>query len=339
MMKIGFGTAKRGLEFYVAFEDRRWTTWFTSHYETSPKFEHQAFIEYVKKRVDQEIPLEATSATTPQPKAKMTAAKSKAKASVPTSSEKSWTQGQIRAPCGVRCGKPVGSIYGRAHAGNRNCPTGGQDGSGLPESSGAEQSNDPHGERHAGDPQPCSSTECQIRAMSTDHSASDESVPDTDFVFLSHPDSHNSGKQICRLIQQYQGELDSCLKSVQHQSHRRLDLLEVMCSSESELTKQMLHLGGSAMRFGRTEGDLKTPGGRKQLFLMMCRYQPRNIWYSPDCGPWCLWSNLNMNKSLALQEKILAQRQDHLWQISLGIVLLRFQKEHDRHFHSEQPNG
>ena len=247
--------------------------------------------------------------------------------------------GQIRAPCGVRCGKPVGSIYGRAHAGNRNCPTGGQDGSGLPESSGAEQSNDPHGERHAGDPQPCSSTECQIRDMSTDHSASDESVPDTDFVFLSHPDSHNSRKQIGRLIQQYQGELDSCLKSVQHQSHRRLDLLEVMCSSESELTKQMLHLGGSAMRFGRTEGDLKTPEGRKQLFLLMCRYQPRNIWYSPDCGPWCLWSNLNMNKSLALQEKILAQRKDHLWQISLGIVLLRFQKEHDRHFHSEQPNG
>ena len=60
-------------------------------YEASPKYEHQLFIEYVKKRVDQELENQSTTTPSPQPKAKMMATKSKAKP-VPTASEASWTQ-------------------------------------------------------------------------------------------------------------------------------------------------------------------------------------------------------------------------------------------------------
>lgn len=243
---------------------------------------------------------------------------------------------QVRARGGIRCGELLGTVHGRTDSGNSNRTLGRQDGPGLPRQPGFEHPNDPHGERHAGDPQPCSSTECQSRAVSPDSSILH--VPDTDFVFHSHPDSNSTRKKIQQLIRKFQGELDSCVQG-SFTSHRRLDLMEVMCSPESELTNQMLSLGGSAMRFGKAEGDLNTTDGRRNLFQKLVRYRPRNIWFSPDCGPWCLWSNLNMNKSLKMFEKILEQRDKNLWQISLGIVLLRFQQSNHSHFHSEQPSG
>ena len=43
----------------------------------------------------------------------------------------------------------------------------------------------------------------------------------------------------------------------------KLDLLEVMCSSESELVKQATLMGGRAKRFGLAEGDLQTVSGRQ----------------------------------------------------------------------------
>lgn len=98
-MKIEFGTAKRGLEFQVAFEDQKWTDWFISHYEKSTKYEHMAYVEYVKKQLDHMTSNGGYPSTTPQQKAKMTAAKTLSKPKAAPASEHSWTQ--IKSEHGV----------------------------------------------------------------------------------------------------------------------------------------------------------------------------------------------------------------------------------------------
>jgi hypothetical protein len=48
---------------------------------------------------------------------------------------------------------------------------------------------------------------------------------------------------------------------------------------------------------------------------------------------------MNMGKSIASCEAILAKRRDQLWQIALGIVLFRHQQKIHAHFDMEQPRG
>eukprot|EP00435_Cladocopium_sp_Y103_P050848 s935_g15.t1 len=122
-------------------------------------------------------------------------------------------------------------------------------------------------------------------------------------------------------------------------SSARVDLYEIMCSSQSELTKQVLNLGGKALRFSQAEGDLSTQEGRRKLFINLLIHRPRHLWYSPVCNPWCLWNQFNAMRSLSQNEQIFKNRMESLWQISLGIVLYEFQKSIDSHFHHEQPHG
>ena len=154
-------------------------------------------------------------------------------------------------------------------------------------------------ERHAGNPQPCSKSECQSRTVSPWENDVSDLHADNDFVFHSESQGLDYQRNIQNLILMFQNEYhEALIGQKETRSHRRLDLLEVMCSSSSELTNQMLRLGGSAMRFGVSEGDLSSPEGRFKLFQVIIKYRPKHLWFSPECGPWCLWSNLNMNKSL-----------------------------------------
>jgi hypothetical protein len=119
----------------------------------------------------------------------------------------------------------------------------------------------------------------------------------------------------------------------------RLDVLEVMCSENSELTKQVLQLNGNAQRFGLKEGDLRQASDRMRLFRLILLRKPKSLWYSPECGPWSMWNFLNMGKSLELEEKLMYKRFQHVWQIALGVVLYRVQVSQGNHFHWEQPGG
>ena len=167
------------------------------------------------------------------------------------------------------------------------------------------------------------------------------SQPDLDFDFLSSNSSQGYRAIIQKYVKQFTKELNRVQQACQtaKRSMPRLDLLEVMCSEQSELTKQVMRLGGKAQRFGKVQGDLKTPEGRCRLFNIMVSQKPRHLWYSPECGPWCQWSNMNMGKSIAACEAILAKRHDQLWQIALGIVLFRHQQGIHAHFDMEQPRG
>ena len=246
---------------------------------------------------------------------------------------------EVRRDCGVRSGESTG-LHGGALEQHNDRTSGRTHGPHAPGPPSTWKSNDLHGERHAGDPQSRSWSECQSRTGSLSESDVHDLLVSNDFVFQSDSTGQSYSKIIQKQVKQFQKEHLDVFKSQREAiRHRRLDLLEVMCSSSSELTNQMMHLGGSAMRFGMSEGDLSTHTGRAKLFEIICKYRPKHLWFSPECGPWCLWSNLNMNKSLQLQEKVLEKRHENLWQISLGIVMRRLQQETNNHFHMEQPNG
>jgi hypothetical protein len=51
--RISFGKSKIGQKFEEVFKDGSWTDWFVTTYEKSPKPQHQMYILYVLKRLDQ----------------------------------------------------------------------------------------------------------------------------------------------------------------------------------------------------------------------------------------------------------------------------------------------
>ena len=166
---------------------------------------------------------------------------------------------------------------------------------------------------------------------------------DNDFVFHSQGESHQQSyhRIIQKKVRQFQQELRECVEQAQKKKSlgARCDLIEIMCSENSELTFQVHQAGGKALRFGLSQGDLQHKESRLKLFNMLAMFRPKNVWFSPECRPWCLWSGYNMSKSEDLLRKILNDRLQSMWQISLGIVLLQHQVRNGCHFHMEQPNG
>ena len=139
-----------------------------------------------------------------------------------------------------------------------------------------------------------------------------------------------------RLISQFERELQQ-VQCNNVMKIPKLKLLEVFCSNNSELTHQVQNLGSKAQRISLDIADLATTTGREVLFRHLVAGQPEHLWFSPTCGPWSSWSNLNGNKSLEGFALIQSQRLELLFQLALGIVLLRYQFQHGKHLHWEQP--
>ena len=138
-------------------------------------------------------------------------------------------------------------------------------------------------------------------------------------------------------VQQISQELQEVSDSVGNRHEPVIQVLEVFCGPQSELTKQTNQLGYRACRFGLQEGDLATTAGRKLLFQKVITCRPQHLWYSPTCGPWCSWSHLNEARSEAGFQQVQQERDEHLYQLALGLVLYRHQQDHCRHMHWEQP--
>ena len=164
---------------------------------------------------------------------------------------------------------------------------------------------------------------------------------DVDFEFQAENPNNSFSKTCKRLIHQYQQELRQVQDQLNHHRMRapKLDVLEVMCSDHSELAKQADSLGGRGRRFGLSQGDLQTVAGRKKLFEILIMGDPEHLWYSPECGPWSMWSNFNMGRSMDGFYDVLEKQRQSLWQLSLAVVLFRFQASRSKHFHLEQPDG
>jgi transposase InsO family protein len=140
------------------------------------------------------------------------------------------------------------------------------------------------------------------------------------------------------LVNQIEKEIDDLAKIIQP-STRQIDLLEVFCSDCSAITDQVQKLGGTSIRFGRTQGDLETAEGRRALFVQLLKHRPKNVWMSPTCGPWSKWSQFNSLRSIAAFDSIQHQRFSMLSQVALCLVLCRYQHRKNQHAHWEQPKG
>ncbi len=141
-----------------------------------------------------------------------------------------------------------------------------------------------------------------------------------------------------RLLGMYTEELQDCQKQYQGAKRGSTLLFEVFCSDHSQLTHQCQQMSCRAERFGYAQGDLHTVEGRSKLFQSLVIQQPRNLWYSPMCGPWCAFSSLNASKSAEAYADIHAHRLHHIADLALGVVLLRYQTSIGNHFHWEQPS-
>lgn len=258
----------------------------------------------------------------------------------------SGTDREVLDPCGAR-GTMLGSgtRLGGCHGG-QHVVANAADGRSGPGNSHREpppvQSHEPCGDGPAGDSQPPEEHSPEDRAMSAEALLSALNDFDCDFdhvCFAQHKDSFmRKCQQWCQLMSR-ELEQASHELSGQRPSLLKTDVLEVMCGAQSELTKQCQLLGGRASRFGLTEGDLSKTEGRRRLFRELLTKNPTHLWYSPKCSPWCRFSNLNMSKSPEAFAKIMQSREDSLWQVSLAVILFRFQQTRQRHFHMEQPYG
>ena len=147
---------------------------------------------------------------------------------------------------------------------------------------------------------------------------------------------HDDVQHLWTLIEKFTKEF----QTVQDQCHaigKPFVLGEIFCSSQSPLTHQVHQLEGQAFRHGEDQGDLATTEGRQKLFQKICMHNPKHLWFSPTCGPWSSWSSLNASRSIGHLEEYQQKRHDLRYQLALGVVLYRYQIQHGRHFHWEQP--
>ena len=120
---------------------------------------------------------------------------------------------------------------------------------------------------------------------------------------------------------------------------RPVDLLEVYCSPESQLTHQMNRMGKTALRFTQKDGDLKTPEGINKLWTWVEMYEPEHIWVAPECRLWGSFSRFNMGRGESIRTSILEQRKEDLCHLELCNELYLHQVARGKHFHLEQPYG
>ena len=69
-------------------------------------------------------------------------------------------------------------------------------------------------------------------------------------------------------------------------TYGRLDLAEVCCTADSELSHKVISAGGTAERYSHWNGyDLSTAAGTVKLKQDLDHRRPRVVWMSPPCGP------------------------------------------------------
>ena len=119
----------------------------------------------------------------------------------------------------------------------------------------------------------------------------------------------------------------------------RSDLLEIYCSSDSQLTKQAEKAGLIADRFGLRQGDLRYKDGRCRLYDILMLKRPENAWLAPSCRAWCKWAQFNAMRSPELAQKVIDARLDEEVHLMLCAAVFDFQTWRKAHTHLEQPAG
>ena len=183
-----------------------------------------------------------------------------------------------------------------------------------------------HGERAAPhhqhrDPSEGARSDAQEhRYLSGPNLVTPASVQDEPGKLMSTPANlQECGPELERLSMVIQKELDAMLAltwevnaprdkslscKIQPNEKCKLDLLEVYCEENSQLTETALKVGLKARRFTKADGDLSTPQGQAALWEVLLKENPRDVWMSPECKLWGNFSRLNMCRSQATRERI-----------------------------------
>ena len=330
---ITFGKAHQGKTFAHMWENEKaWVKFMIATYVQSPKVEHQKFMIYADLMIERkELEQESNKGTTQMSRSLGNPVKARAKAKgYPSSSTKnpplenlSWDDSESHwelADPQEETALEIQVLQSRM----------------LHMENAFERGREFH---------PCSAEPSRRAELRTDSAVGHVFAGDSEAECWTKnqlPETlkecqHSLKNQFFQWVQDLTKELEVVEQSLSESSCRPIHLLEVFCSEQSELTKQALNLGYRARRFGFEQGDLSTPEGRRSLFEIFVNYKPKHVWYSPTCGPWCPWSWLNESMSLEACLKMQQKREDHLYQLALGIVILRKAKEIGSHFHWEQP--
>ena len=120
---------------------------------------------------------------------------------------------------------------------------------------------------------------------------------------------------------------------------KRVDLLEIYCDKDSQLTKVCNMKGGRAIRFTKEDGDLATVEGQNKLWTWIELYEPRHIWVAPECRLWGNWARFNMGRSMTLHDQLQSERQSDTPHLELCNRIYLHQISNGRHYHLEQPRG
>ena len=118
-----------------------------------------------------------------------------------------------------------------------------------------------------------------------------------------------------------------------------LDILEIYCEANSQITHQAQKLGLKARRFTFQDGDLATKEGQDALWKVLEEERPREVWMAPDCKYWGNFSRRNMGRSQSTANKTLAGRDEQRVHLKLCNDVYWFQMDNGWHFHMEQPQG
>eukprot|EP00435_Cladocopium_sp_Y103_P025277 s529_g6.t1 len=278
-MQINFGEKYRGQSFEKAFSDAKWTEWFVSTYGQSKKPVHMQYLTFVERTLDNEIQQDR-----------------KIKVSEPKCSKSSG----LVSPKNVPIATPVSLTEWDALSEEEITPGPGPAGATPQYAKGPVEHATPHErprECSARDdlpPQGLAGENRELSASGLDESHSmlasewasnhilRQHEIDVDFEFhveQQHPQSFM--QEYHKWMNIFQKEIQA-VRSLNWESCRRprLDLLEVMCSPQSEMVKQAQLLGARAQRFGLAEGDLRQATSRQKLFMTILLHRPKNLWYS-----------------------------------------------------------
>eukprot|EP00435_Cladocopium_sp_Y103_P013529 s1772_g3.t1 len=337
--KISFGKTHQGRTFQEVWDhEQSWVSWFVQRFANSTKAEHVIFLKFVELKIERaeltgtpvpltnksEVEKTMTLGQTSGQVSHAGKAKAKAKTAMQIPVETSvWDLDEEDPELFEVLTEEVPAENNHqsqpreSHAGGGKCS--GQHSPALGD-------HDNVNSNASVSPPECPSIHAMI-------AAGDPSAEC--FISTTHA-THETNQERVRF--QYSKELDNIMSQT-HNHPSRLDVLEIFCGPQSQLTQQSQQLGLKAERFGLQQGDLQTTQGRHDLFKILCTRRPRNVWFSPKCGPWSGYSCLNGSKSIEAWDELQRQRMSSLEQIALGVVILRHQRQREDHFHWEQPRG
>ena len=119
----------------------------------------------------------------------------------------------------------------------------------------------------------------------------------------------------------------------------KLVCLEVFAFPNSQLTRQVQEMSGSAERFTREDGDLYTAEGQATLWQKIYSTQPYHIMVAPECRLWGSWSRFNATRGWKAADRISRERRQERTILKLCAELCEYQVSRDRHFSIEQPQA